>query len=494
MGLLRQLRTQFIVLVMNLSGFLAHGAERTQAAKDLARQHKVAVEHHLLCQTQIKGAPENGMSLQLQMAQLHVPGVSVAAIHHGHIEWTEGYGVVRLKGPHVTTDTLFNAASMSKPLTAMAVMRLVQDGRIDLNADVNSYLKSWKIPGNQYTKDRQVTVRELLNHTSGIGMHNGEVDDPDKALPTMLQMLNGERPSTAGPVRVEAVPGTRYAYANGGYLILQLLVTEVTGKPFAQYMQEAILRPLGMIHSTFEAPLSPVSAALAATGYWEDGTTGISPAHFVKPNLGAGGLWTTAPDYARFVIELQKEYAGRSHLILKQTTVRMMMTPGLGPSDKVRWGLGLRVGGSSSNPFFEHGGSGVYQSDMVGYPSGDGIVVLTNGGGGGALCDEIVRSAARVYSWPDFHPAEHTVARVSPSTYDNLIGTYDFIKVTREGDDLMAEIPLGTRKQKLYPESETRYFLRDAPTTILFDLNAEGEATGLEFITTIVHWHRDKAQ
>ena len=200
----------------------------------------------------------------------------------------EGYGVVRLKGPHVTTDTLFNAASMSKPLTAMAVMRLVQDGRIDLDADVNSYLKSWKIPSNQYTKDHQVTVRELLNHTSGIGMHNGEVDDPDKALPTMLQMLNGERPSTAGPVRVEAVPGTRYAYANGGYLILQLLVTEVTGKPFAQYMQEAILRPLGMIHSTFEAPLSPVSAAQAATGYWEDGTTGISPAHFVKPNLGAG--------------------------------------------------------------------------------------------------------------------------------------------------------------------------------------------------------------
>lgn len=494
MGSRETLRTEFILLWISLPAFLAHGAERRLAAKDPAYQHKVAVEHNLRYQTLIKGAPENGMSLQEQMAQLHVPGISIAAIHHGQIEWTDGHGVVRLNGPHVTADTLFNAASMSKPLTAIAVMKLVQDGRIDLDADANSYLKSWKIPDNQYTKEHRVTVRELLNHTSGIGTHNGEVADPDKAIPTMLQMLNGESPATAGPVRVEAVPGTRYAYANGGYLILQLLVTEVTGKPFAQYMQEALLRPLGMTHSTFEAPLSPAHAALAATGYWEDGATGITPAHFVKPNLGAGGLWTTAPDYARLVIELQKEYAGRSHLILKQTTVRMMMTPGPGPSEKVRWGLGVRVGGLSSNPYFEHGGSGVFQSDMVGYPSGDGIVVLTNGGGGGALCDEIVRSAAYVYAWPDFQPQEHTMAKVSPAHYDNLIGTYDFIKVTRDGDDLMAEIPLGTRKQKLYPESETQYFLRDAPTTILFDLNAQGKATGLEFITTMVHWHRDKAQ
>jgi CubicO group peptidase (beta-lactamase class C family) len=491
---MKRLLKKVIVSGMSLLSFLAHSVERSPLAKDSARQHRVDVEHHLLYQTTIKGAPDSGMSLEDQMAQLHVPGVSIAVIHEGHIEWTAAYGVVRLKGPHVTADTLFNAASMSKPLTAMAVMKLVQDGRIDLDADANSYLKSWKIPDNEFTKDHRVTVRELLNHTSGIGMHSGELDDPDKGLPTVLQMLNGEKPATTGPVRVEAVPGSKYAYANGGYLILQLLVTEVTGEPFAPYMQETLLRPLGMTHSTFEAPLSPTHAALAATGYLEDGTSGTAPDHFVKPNLAAGGLWTTAPDYARLVIELQKEYAGRSDRILKQSTVRTMMTPGLGPSDKMKWGLGVHVGGSSSNPFFEHGGSGVFQSDMVGYPSGDGIVVLTNGGGGGPLCDEIVRSAAQVYGWPDFHPAEHTLARVSPSQYDNLIGTYDFIKVTRDGDDLMAEVPIGTRKQKLFPESATRYFLRDVPTTIVFDLNNEMKATGLEFITTVVHWHRDKAR
>jgi CubicO group peptidase (beta-lactamase class C family) len=122
-----------------------------------------------------------------------------------------------------------------------------------------------RIPEDQYTKEHQVTVCELLNHTSGIGTHNGEVDDPEKALPTMLQMLDGEKPSASGPVRVEAVPGSRFAYANGGYLILRLLVTEITGKPFAQYMDEAVLRPLGIVQSTFEASLSPARVSTAAT-------------------------------------------------------------------------------------------------------------------------------------------------------------------------------------------------------------------------------------
>jgi CubicO group peptidase (beta-lactamase class C family) len=490
---MQRLSRGFLVSAMSLSTFVVNGRGQ-KIPRNMASQHRFEVEHGLLYQTVIKGQPDTGMSLQEQMARLQVPGVSIAVIHDERIEWANGYGVVSLGGPPVTPDTLFNAASMSKPLTAIAVLKLVQEGKINLDADVNFYLKTWKIPENQYTKLHKVTVRELLGHTSGIATHNGEVDDPDKALPTMLQMLDGEKPSTAGPVRVEAEPGSKYAYANGGYLVLQLLVTEITGKTFAQYMKDAILHPLGMDHSTFEAPLSSAQAAVAATGYWEDGITGIAPAHFVKPNLGAGGLWTTASDYARFIIELQKEYLGQSHVILNRATARMMLTPGLGPSDSMRWGLGVHVGGNSSNPYFEHGGSGVFQSDMVGYVSGDGIVVLTNGGRGSSLADEIVRSAAQVYSWPDFHPVEHTVVSIDASKYDSFVGTYDFIKISRKGDDLMAQIPQGTKEQKLYPESEIRYFLRDSPTILVFDPNADGKVTGLEFITSVVHWHRDKSQ
>src|SRR5581483_5502592 len=380
-----------------------------------AARHEKAVEDNLHYLAVIKGRPDPGMSLADQMSRLHVPGVSIAVIHDKRIEWSKGYGVARLGGPPVSASTLFGAASMSKPVTAMAVLRLVQEGKIDLDADVNTYLKSWKIPANEYTKDHPVTVRELLSHTSGIGTHNGMIYDPDKGVPSILEILDGKPPATTPPVRVEWEPGKKYAYANGGYLILELLITDLTGKSFAEAMRELVLAPIGMDHSTFQAPLSPAKAATAATAYDEGGASGTAPSHFVEPNAAAGGLWTTATDYAKFVIELEKEYAGESHRVLDQKMAMMMVTAGMGPSESIRWGLGVRVG--PPHIYFEHGGSAVYQSDMVGYPAGDGVVVLTNGGGGGSLSDQIVRSVAQAYGWPDFQPVEHTVVPVDLSKF-----------------------------------------------------------------------------
>lgn len=455
-------------------------------------RHEKAVEENLHYLAVIKGRPDPGMSLADQMSRLHVPGVSIAVIHNQRIDWSKGYGLTRLGGPPVSTSTLFGAASMSKPVTAMAILRLVQEGKIDLDVDVNTYLKSWKIPANEYTKDHPVTVRELLSHTSGIGTHSGMIYDPDKGIPSVLEILDGKAPATTAPVRVESEPGKKYAYANGGYLILELLITDLTGKPFAEAMEELVLAPIGMSQSTYEAPLSPEKAATAAMVYDENGTTGYAAAHFVEPNAAAGGLWTTATDYAKFVIELEKEYAGESHCVLNQKMAKMMVTAGMGPSESIRWGLGVRVGGTPPHIYFEHGGSAVFQCDMVGYPSRDGVVVLTNGGGGGPLSDQIVRSVAQAYGWPDFQPIEHTVVPVDPSKFGRYVGTYDFIKVTQDGSHLMAEIPIGSKTQELFPESDTQYFLRDIGTRIIFDVKADGSVTGLEFITAYVHWHREK--
>jgi len=459
---------------------------------DSTARHEKAVEENLRHLAVIKGRPDSGMSLADQMLRLHVPGVSIAVIHNKGIDWSKGYGVARLGGPSVSASTLFGAASMSKPVTAMAVLRLVQEGMIDLDADVNTYLKSWKIPANEYTKSRPVTVRELLSHTSGIGTHNGAIYDPDKGVPSMLEILDGKPPATTPPVRVESEPGKKYAYANGGYLILELLITDLTGKPFAQAMKELVLAPIGMSHSTYDAPLPPAKAETAATAYDESGTSGVAAAHFVEPDAAAGGLWTTANDYAKFVIELQKEYTGESHRVLNQKMAQMMVTAGMGPSASIRWGLGVRVGGTPPNIYFEHGGSAAFQCDMVGYPSGDGVVVLTNGGGGGPLSDQIIRSVAQAYRWPDFQPVEHKVVAVDSSKFGRYVGTYDFIKVSQDGSHLMAEIPLGSKAQELFPESDTQYFLRDEPTRVIFDVNPDGSVTGLEFITTYVHWHRGK--
>ena len=232
-------------LIVGLDVLCAMG----QAINDLPAHHEKAVEENLRYATVIKGRPDPGMSLLEQMSKLHVPGVSIAVVHGMRVEWAKGYGVSRLGGPPVSTSTLFSAASMSKPLTAMAVLRLVQEGKVDLDTDVNTYLKSWKLPANQYTNKHSVTIRELLNHTSGIGTHSGAIYDPNKGVPSTLQILDGTTPATTPPVRVESEPGRKYAYANGGYLILELLITDLTGETFAQAMEELVLAPLGMNQS-----------------------------------------------------------------------------------------------------------------------------------------------------------------------------------------------------------------------------------------------------
>ena len=243
-----------------------------------------------------------------------------------------------------------------------------------------------------------------------------------------------------------------------------------------------------MNDSTFDTPLSPEWADRAATAYAENGTTPTTPAKFYEPNLAAGGLWTTPTDLAKFLIELQREYVGTSHRVLDRAMAKLMMTAVSGPPAK-RYGLGIEVGGSSPDCFVEHEGSALFQDDMIAYLGGnrDGIVVMTSGGDGGQLMGDVIRSAATVYDLPDFKSVEHTVTSVAPQVLRSYVGTYSFIKVSMQADHLMAEIPIGSHPQRLYPESETRFFVLDGPQELLFDRDPQGNTTKVEFITTIAH-------
>jgi CubicO group peptidase (beta-lactamase class C family) len=446
-----------------------------------AKQRLEAVDDHLTRYVILKDSDHPYMQLASQMESLHVPAVSMAAIRNGRIDWAQAYGVTSLGGETATTRTLFGAASMSKPLTAVAVLKLVEEGKIDLDTDVNQYLKRWKIPENAFTSEQKVTVRELLNHTSGIGTHNGELYDPSQPIPTILQLLDGEKPAKTPPVRVEAVPGSKFAYANGGYLVLALLVEDVTGETFAHYMKRAVLNPIRMTDSTFDSPLPPSWASRGATGYWEDGKTGVPPAKFVEPNLAAGGLWTTPTDLARFLIELQREYEGTSQKVLHQPTVKMLAQPGLGG-----WGLGFRVGGSPNNPFLSHEGSAAFQDDMLIYLHGNGFIVMTSGGEGGGLADELIRSAGTVYNFPDFRSLQRTAVEVPPQILSQYSGTYGFVKVAMDRDRLTAEIPAGSRPQPLFAESPTDFFVLDGPQELHFDVEGQ-KVSGMEFITPMAH-------
>lgn len=446
-----------------------------------ARRRLEAVDGHLTRYVVLKNSDQGYMQLAQQMAALHVPAVSMAAIRDGRIDWAEAYGATALGGAKATTRTLFGAASMSKPLTAVGVLELVEEGKVDLDTEANHYLKRWKIPDNEFTSVKKVTVRELLNHTSGIGTHNGALYDPAQPMPRLVQVLNGTQPAKTPAVRVEAVPGTKWAYSNGGYLVLQLLVEDVTGETFARYMRHAVLDPIGMKDSTFDSPLPPDWAGRAATGYWEDGKSGVPPENFVEPNLAAGGLWTMPTDLAKFLIEIQREYEGRSHKLLHQSTVQMLAKPGLGG-----WGLGFRVHGSAENPALSHEGSAAFQDEMLIYLHGNGFIVMTSGGGGSALADELVRSAGTVYDFPDFRALERAAIEVPRDVLSQYPGTYGFVKVAMDGDGLTAEIPEGTRPQRLFAESATHFFVLDGPQELQFDLKVN-TVEGVEFITPMNH-------
>ena len=232
------------------------------------------------------------------MAALHVPGVSIAVIHDGKIEWARGFGVTRIGGPAVTPDTLLQAASISKPVTAMAVLRLAESGRPNLDADVNQYLKTWKVPTNSFTEKTKVTLRELLAHTAGVTVHGFPGYASESERPTLVQVLNGEKPANTPAILVDTLPGTTWRYSGGGFVVTQLLLEDMTGQAFPTLMRDIVLGPIGMGRSTYEQPLPQNRLAEAAMPYRQSGQPVPGGPH-IDPDMAPTGLWTTPSELAR---------------------------------------------------------------------------------------------------------------------------------------------------------------------------------------------------
>jgi CubicO group peptidase (beta-lactamase class C family) len=351
------------------------------------------IQDHIISPVIGKGAVD-GPSLADHMAALHVPGVSIAVIHDGVIEWARGFGVTRIGGPAVTPDTLFQAASISKPVSALAVLRLVESGKLNLDTDVNQYLKTWKVPENQFTAKAKVTLRTLLTHTSGITVRGFPGYAANSPLPTVVQILNGEPPANTPRIFVDAVPGTSGRYSGGGYVVAQQLLEDVTGISFPRLMQESVLAPIGMTRSTFEQPMPASRLKEVATPY-DSGGRAVPGGPHVYPEMAPAGLWTTPSDLARYATEVQKALAGKS-AVLSAAMARQMLTPS-------GQGLGPQTGGRKENPYFAHSGSNEgYKCYFVAYNNGDGAVIMTNGDSGAHLANDILRTIAYEYKWPDF--------------------------------------------------------------------------------------------
>ena len=414
-----------------------------------------------------KGEPPATTKLADRMAALHVPGVSIAVIHDGKIEWARGFGVTRVGGPSVTPDTLFQAASISKPVTAMAVLHLVESGKLDLDKDVNQYLKTWKVPPNTFTATTKVTLRELLTHTAGMTVHGFPGYASGSALPTLVQVLNGEKPANTPAILVDTTPGATWRYSGGGFVVTQLLLEDATGQAFPTLMHDIVLGPIGMTRSTYEQPLPQNRMADAAMPYWHDGEAVPGGSH-VYPEMAPAGLWTTPSDLARYAIAIQKALTGKSNGVLSPVMVREMLKPG-----KNHWGLGIETGGSAERPYFTHGGANAgFQCDLVAYDNGDGAVIMTNSDRGGQLADEIVRTIAYEYKWPDFAPHERKEITISADILASYAGIYAMapgvnMTITVADGQLMSQMS-GQGKVPLFAESETMFFPKIVDAEIEF--------------------------
>ena len=340
----------------------------------------------------------DALTLQEVMQTFRVPGVSIAVIKDFEIHWAKGYGTADVStGRPVDDRTLFQAASISKPVTAMAVLKAVQDGRLSLDADVNTVLKSWRVPRNELTGQAPVTLRSLLSHTSGAGDALGFPGyDPSHPLPSAVQILDGQRPSNVGSVFFERPPYTGYEYSGGGFTIIQQLLVDALGKPFPDLLRQTVLDPIGMKDSTFEQPVPAIREAATARAH-----NGQAKAMDVKwhvyPELAAAGLWTTPSDLARFAIEVQRAVSDRTGRVLSRATAREFITPnGVGPH-----AVSFSIEKRGEGWYFSHGGSNWGFRCLLSAHvwKGYGLVVMTNGDGGGAVLNEVQSRVAAAYGW-----------------------------------------------------------------------------------------------
>jgi CubicO group peptidase (beta-lactamase class C family) len=363
-----------------------------------------------------------------RMAHHHVPGLSLACIHNDTVEWTQAFGVARVGGEPVTPETLFQASSVSMPVTAVAVLRLVEQGKLNLDADVSQYLRSWKLPTNKFTEQKKVTLRELLSHTAGVTVHGFGGYAAGKPVPTLVQVLNGERPAHSAPVTIDFVPGTEFRYAGGDYAIIQQILIDVTGEPFPELMQEEVLQPLHMIHSTFQQPIPEKLRTRVATPYDKDGNA-IEGGPHTYPEMAVAGLWTTPSDLALFASAIQDALAGKPGAIISPSTAHEMLQPVLG-----FYALGFAIAGNGRNRYFSHPGVNAgFVAFLFAYEKGDGVVLMTNGQNTKVLGLEIIHTLSKQYGWTEF-PTDSTFTNpwvISLSACVLLLITYLLFRVIR---------------------------------------------------------------
>jgi CubicO group peptidase (beta-lactamase class C family) len=432
----------------------------------------------------IKGESAVRWTLADRMQHYHVPGVSIAVIDSGRIVWAKGFGLKEAGSPDsVTPTTIFQAGSISKPTFALGVMRLVERGTLNLDEDVNVKLTSWHVPENRFTQHEKVTLRRILSHSAGLTVHGFPGYEAGAPIPTVPEILDGKKPANTAAVRVDTTPGAISRYSGGGTTIAMLLVEDVTKEPFPQFMQENVLGPAGMTHSTYEQPLPAARRLDAATGHDTAGVP-IKGKYHTYPEMSAAGLWTTPSDLATLAIELQSTHLSQSAKVVTPASFAQMLTV-----QKAPFGIGYAIAGKGPTLEFDHDGSdeGFLSSFVAFAERGQGVAIMTNGDRGGDLMVELLTSVAAEYEWVNHQQDIRTAVAVGSQTMTSLAGRYRstdkqqplIATVSYEGDKLFVAAPGALDKVELVPSSDSTFFVRLGGMPVAFEHDKRGRVAAM---------------
>lgn len=354
------------------------------------------VESGLSARAWAGAEPAPTWTLAERMAFYKVPGVSIAVIKDGKIAWAKGYGVLETgKAAPIDPQTIFQAGSISKPTAGVAALRLVEQGKLKLDTPINDVLKSWKLPDNEFTAQEPVTLRGIMSHGAGLTVHGFPGYEAGVPVPTVPQVLDGVAPANTAAVRVNKKPGESWRYSGGGYTIMQLAMTDVSGETFPALTDRLVLKPAGMTRSSYVNPLPMDNRANAATAHLRDGT--VVPGHsHTYPEMAAAGLWSTPSDLSRLALAVVGAARGDKGALLGPDMTKQMLTTQIGT-----YGLGFDLAAPGDGQVFSHGGVDEgFESFVFSYTDGHGgAAIMTNAQGGTRLVNEIMVSLSNAYGW-----------------------------------------------------------------------------------------------
>lgn len=394
-----------------------------------------------------------------------IPSVSLAVINNGKIEWAKTYGYADIEMKRLANKkTLYQVASITKSVNGLGILKLVQEGKLSLTSDIRNYLKSWTFPDNELSKNKTITLKNLLSHTAGLSVHGFIGYAVNDSIPTISQILNGERPANNEPIKPVYQINEHFEYSGGGYTVIRKILDDNISSNYDSLMTALVLKPLKMTNSTFSQPLSSRYVNYAYGTDKEMQT--LKGKYYTYPEQAAGGLWSTATDIAKFILSIQKDLKGSTNSLLNKGLTKEMLTPVLN-----NYALGFGIVEKGGEKYFWHEGESYGYNAMYygSFTTGKGVVILTNAypNNGQPFIQELLNSVAITYGWKDFYnPIKKKLAPVPDTLLTKYIGEYysenPQLKITISKNGNQLELT-ARRPEKMYATKTDTFFLASSP-------------------------------